>query len=181
MCPAPVGVAGGYRDEPVTVVGPHGAEHDASAYVARAEMIDDSMLRRIETRSSTRRGPTGFPRSTSTNSPGRRWRTRRSADDSHRDSSISRLGPGDESTQRMYRNRRTGGSLMGQDRNREQRAFSHVEAVAQVTLTALTADIDGHHRLTPCGAWRLQCLGRLRDARLASPQKSAELAARPGQ
>ncbi len=36
--------AAGYRDERVTVVGPDGAEHDASVYVARAEMIDDSML-----------------------------------------------------------------------------------------------------------------------------------------
>ena len=36
--------AAGYRDERVTVVGPDGAEHDASVYVARAEMIDDSMM-----------------------------------------------------------------------------------------------------------------------------------------
>ena len=34
----------GYREERVTVVGPGGAEHDASVYVARAEMIDDSIL-----------------------------------------------------------------------------------------------------------------------------------------
>jgi gamma-glutamylcyclotransferase len=34
----------GYREERVTVVGPGGAEHDASVYVARAEMIDDSLL-----------------------------------------------------------------------------------------------------------------------------------------
>ena len=34
----------GYREERVTVVGPEGAEHDASVYVARAEMIDDSIL-----------------------------------------------------------------------------------------------------------------------------------------
>ena len=36
--------AAGYRDERVKVVGPDGTEHDASVYVARAEMIDDSML-----------------------------------------------------------------------------------------------------------------------------------------
>lgn len=36
--------AAGYRDERVTVVGPDGAEHEASVYVARAEMIDDSMM-----------------------------------------------------------------------------------------------------------------------------------------
>lgn len=36
--------AHGYRDERVTVVGPDGDEHDASVYVARAEMIDDSMM-----------------------------------------------------------------------------------------------------------------------------------------
>ncbi len=35
--------AAGYREERVTVVGPDGAEHDASVYVARAEMIDDSL------------------------------------------------------------------------------------------------------------------------------------------
>lgn len=34
----------GYRDERVTVVGPDGADHDASVYVACAEMIDDSMM-----------------------------------------------------------------------------------------------------------------------------------------
>ena len=34
----------GYREELVTVVGPDGAEHDASIYVAHAEMIDDSMM-----------------------------------------------------------------------------------------------------------------------------------------
>jgi gamma-glutamylcyclotransferase (GGCT)/AIG2-like uncharacterized protein YtfP len=34
----------GYREERVTVVGPDGAEHDASVYVARAEMIDDSVM-----------------------------------------------------------------------------------------------------------------------------------------
>ena len=34
----------GYREERVTVVGPGGAEYDASVYVARAEMIDDSMM-----------------------------------------------------------------------------------------------------------------------------------------
>ena len=34
----------GYREERVTVVGPDGAEHDASVYVARAEMIDDSIM-----------------------------------------------------------------------------------------------------------------------------------------
>ena len=33
----------GYREERVTVVGPDGVEHDASVYVARAEMIDDSI------------------------------------------------------------------------------------------------------------------------------------------
>ncbi len=33
----------GYREERVTVVGSQGAEHDASVYVARAEMIDDSI------------------------------------------------------------------------------------------------------------------------------------------
>jgi len=33
----------GYREERVTVVGPQGAELDASVYVARAEMIDDSI------------------------------------------------------------------------------------------------------------------------------------------
>ncbi len=36
--------AHGYREERVTVVGPDGAEHDASVYVARAEMIDESLL-----------------------------------------------------------------------------------------------------------------------------------------
>ena len=36
--------AAGYREERVTVVGADGGEHDASVYVARAEMIDDSML-----------------------------------------------------------------------------------------------------------------------------------------
>jgi gamma-glutamylcyclotransferase (GGCT)/AIG2-like uncharacterized protein YtfP len=36
--------AAGYREERVTVVGPDGAEHDASVYVARAEMIDGSMM-----------------------------------------------------------------------------------------------------------------------------------------
>jgi hypothetical protein len=36
--------AAGYRDERVTVVGLDGAEHAASVYVARAEMIDDSLL-----------------------------------------------------------------------------------------------------------------------------------------
>lgn len=36
--------AHGYRDERVIVVGPDGDEHDASVYVARAEMIDDSMM-----------------------------------------------------------------------------------------------------------------------------------------
>jgi gamma-glutamylcyclotransferase len=35
--------AAGYREEQVTVVAPDGAEHDASVYVARAEMIDDSV------------------------------------------------------------------------------------------------------------------------------------------
>ena len=35
--------ASGYRGERVTVVGPDGAEHDASVYVARTEMIDESM------------------------------------------------------------------------------------------------------------------------------------------
>lgn len=35
--------AHGYRDEHVTVVGPNGDEHDATVYVARDEMIDDSM------------------------------------------------------------------------------------------------------------------------------------------
>ena len=35
--------APGYREEPVSVVGSDGAEHDASVYVARAEMIDDSL------------------------------------------------------------------------------------------------------------------------------------------
>lgn len=34
----------GYRAECVTVVGPDGDEHDALVYVARAEMIDDSMM-----------------------------------------------------------------------------------------------------------------------------------------
>ena len=34
----------GYREERVTVVGPDGAEYDASVYVARVEMIDDSMM-----------------------------------------------------------------------------------------------------------------------------------------
>jgi gamma-glutamylcyclotransferase (GGCT)/AIG2-like uncharacterized protein YtfP len=34
----------GYREERVAVVDPDGAEHDASVYVARAEMIDDSIL-----------------------------------------------------------------------------------------------------------------------------------------
>jgi hypothetical protein len=34
----------GYREDRVTVVGPDGAEHDASVYVARAEMIDDSII-----------------------------------------------------------------------------------------------------------------------------------------
>jgi len=34
----------GYRDERVTVVGPDGAEHDASIYIAGAEMIDASLL-----------------------------------------------------------------------------------------------------------------------------------------
>jgi gamma-glutamylcyclotransferase len=34
----------GYREERVTVVGPDGAEHDASVFVARAEMIDDSIM-----------------------------------------------------------------------------------------------------------------------------------------
>ena len=33
----------GYREERVTVVGPDGAEHDASVYVACDEMIDDSI------------------------------------------------------------------------------------------------------------------------------------------
>ena len=36
--------AAGYREERVTVVGPDGDEHDASVYVARAEMLDDSLL-----------------------------------------------------------------------------------------------------------------------------------------
>ncbi len=36
----------GYREERVTVVGPDGAEHDASVYVARADMIDDSIIPR---------------------------------------------------------------------------------------------------------------------------------------
>jgi gamma-glutamylcyclotransferase (GGCT)/AIG2-like uncharacterized protein YtfP len=36
--------AAGYREERVTVVGPDGTEYDASVYVARAEMIDDSMM-----------------------------------------------------------------------------------------------------------------------------------------
>jgi len=36
--------AAGYREMRVTVVGPDGAEHDASVYVARDDMIDDSML-----------------------------------------------------------------------------------------------------------------------------------------
>jgi AIG2-like family len=36
--------AAGYRDERVTVVGPDGVEHGASVYVAREEMIDDSIL-----------------------------------------------------------------------------------------------------------------------------------------
>jgi hypothetical protein len=35
--------AAGYRGERATVVDPTGAEHDVSVYVARAEMIDDSM------------------------------------------------------------------------------------------------------------------------------------------
>ena len=34
----------GYREERVTVVGPDGAEHDASVFVARAEMIDESIM-----------------------------------------------------------------------------------------------------------------------------------------
>jgi hypothetical protein len=34
----------GYREERVTVVGPDRAEHDASVYVARVEMIDDSIM-----------------------------------------------------------------------------------------------------------------------------------------
>jgi gamma-glutamylcyclotransferase (GGCT)/AIG2-like uncharacterized protein YtfP len=34
----------GYREERVTVVGADGAEYDASVYVARPEMIDDSMM-----------------------------------------------------------------------------------------------------------------------------------------
>jgi len=34
----------GYREERVTVVGRDGVEHDASVYVARAEMIDDSIM-----------------------------------------------------------------------------------------------------------------------------------------
>ena len=34
----------GYREERVTVVGPQGAEHDASVYVARTEMIYDSAM-----------------------------------------------------------------------------------------------------------------------------------------
>jgi gamma-glutamylcyclotransferase len=34
----------GYREERVTVVDPDRTEHDASVYVARTEMIDDSML-----------------------------------------------------------------------------------------------------------------------------------------
>jgi gamma-glutamylcyclotransferase (GGCT)/AIG2-like uncharacterized protein YtfP len=34
----------GYREERVTVVDPGRTEHDASVYVARTEMIDDSML-----------------------------------------------------------------------------------------------------------------------------------------
>lgn len=34
----------GYREERATVVGPDGDEHDASVYVARDEMIDDSMM-----------------------------------------------------------------------------------------------------------------------------------------
>jgi gamma-glutamylcyclotransferase (GGCT)/AIG2-like uncharacterized protein YtfP len=36
--------AAGYREERVTVVGPDGAKHDVSVYVARADMIDDSMI-----------------------------------------------------------------------------------------------------------------------------------------
>ena len=36
--------AAGYREERVTVEDPDGAEHDCSVYVARAEMIDDSMM-----------------------------------------------------------------------------------------------------------------------------------------
>ncbi len=34
----------GYREERVTVIAPDGAEHGASVYVARAEMIDDSIM-----------------------------------------------------------------------------------------------------------------------------------------
>ena len=36
--------AHGYREERATVFGPDGDEHDASVYVARDEMIDDSMM-----------------------------------------------------------------------------------------------------------------------------------------
>ncbi len=36
--------AHGYREERVTVIGEGGDEHDASVYVARDEMIDDSMI-----------------------------------------------------------------------------------------------------------------------------------------
>ena len=36
--------AHGYRRESVTVVGPDSAEHDVSVYVARADMVDDSMM-----------------------------------------------------------------------------------------------------------------------------------------
>ncbi len=47
----------GYREERVAVVGPDRDEQDASVYVARTEMIDDSIpLGRIETRSSPRQG-----------------------------------------------------------------------------------------------------------------------------
>ena len=34
----------GYREEPVTVAAPDGTEYDASVYVARADLIDDSMM-----------------------------------------------------------------------------------------------------------------------------------------
>lgn len=36
-------------------------------------------------------------------------------------------------------------------RDPEPSAFVHVEDVAEATLTALTADIEGHHQLTLCG------------------------------
>lgn len=68
-----------YREERATVVGSDGPEHDASVYVpgTRGSTTRSCQCRRIETRSSRRHGPTGFPPNRSRNSPERRSQTRR--------------------------------------------------------------------------------------------------------